>query len=566
MLYPIIVLGLIAVLMVLVFFHHQNTLKKQTAKLKAFWGKPKEEYINFNKVRRYTNLSHLSQHHELSEQTMNDIDFDRLFTFLDRTTSKIGQQYLYDRLRKPLFSKQELQQFDTQCNFFSSNLEARITAQLELGKLGSEQNYSVVSLLNKNLPEAPRWFSWLYVDLSILVASFILSFKWPLFIILGILTAAFNVFYLNYLNKKNVLQFNNSLPQLDLLIRCAKGMSKMNLPFDRGQIQESTSVFKYLQRLINVIYFGYELKGQENLAYAPLYLFDIIKSILLVESFTLYGLLNSIKKNQDKIQTLFSYVGLIDCAVATASLRSGSLETCVPVFTAEKKFLHIEEGIHPLIDNCVGNSIEIRQKSVLLTGSNMSGKSTFLRMLSINALLSQTLYTCFAKKYTASMMSLYSSVRIDDNLFQGKSYFFQEVNVMSTLIDAVDREGQNLYILDEIFKGTNTIERIASAKALLSFLDQKDHIIFVSTHDIELINLLEAEYELYHFTETVKDEKLYFDHMIKPGPLKSRNAIKILELMHFPDKIIREANELSKIMLERSDKNDFMNSINASKY
>jgi len=104
---------------------------------------------------------------------------------------------------------------------------------------------------------------------------------------------------------------------------------------------------------------------------------------------------------------------------------------------------------------------------------------------------------------------------------------------------------QNLFILDEVFKGTNTVERISAAKAILSYLNRNDNIVVVSTHDIELADMLEGEYDLYHFTETVENSKLHFDHRIKPGQIRTRNAIKILELANYPAEIISEAREIS---------------------
>ena len=99
----------------------------------------------------------------------------------------------------------------------------------------------------------------------------------------------------------------------------------------------------------------------------------------------------------------------------------------------------------------------------------MSGKSTFLRSLIINSILAQTIYTCFADEFTSPILKQFSSIRIDDDLFDGKSYYFQEVGIMATLLAQVDSADQNLFVLDEVFKGTNTIERIASAKAIFPF-------------------------------------------------------------------------------------------------
>jgi DNA mismatch repair ATPase MutS len=138
----------------------------------------------------------------------------------------------------------------------------------------------------------------------------------------------------------------------------------------------------------------------------------------------------------------------------------------------------------------------------------------------------------------------FSSVRIDDNLFEGTSYYFEEVKLMASLVAEVGVQ-QNLFVLDEVFKGTNTIERIAAAKAILSFLNRANNIVVVSTHDIELAEMLKSEYDLYHFTEIVENNELLFDHKLKPGPLRTRNAIKILELCNYPIEITSEAREIT---------------------
>ena len=116
---------------------------------------------------------------------------------------------------------------------------------------------------------------------------------------------------------------------------------------------------------------------------------------------------------------------------------------------------------------------------------------------------------------------------------------------MGSLIEQVEFPYQNLFVLDEVFKGTNTIERIATAKAILSYLNQKENIVIVATHDIELADMLAHEYDLYHFTETVENNQLHFDHSIKSGQLRTRNAIKILEISNYPNEITQEAKVIS---------------------
>jgi len=101
--------------------------------------------------------------------------------------------------------------------------------------------------------------------------------------------------------------------------------------------------------------------------------------------------------------------------------------------------------------------------------------------------------------------------------------------------------GHHIYLLDEIFKGTNTLERIAAAKAVLSYLVKNGNIVFVSTHDIELAELLDSEFELYHFCEHIQNGEVEFDYLLKPGRLTTFNAIKILKMSGYADEIIEEA-------------------------
>jgi len=114
------------------------------------------------------------------------------------------------------------------------------------------------------------------------------------------------------------------------------------------------------------------------------------------------------------------------------------------------------------------------------------------------------------------------------------------------MLDKSNDENLNLFLLDEIFKGTNTVERISAGKAVLSSLNNDRNIVFVSTHDIELADLLKDEYDLYHFSEIVSNKTVDFDYKLKNGKLKNRNAIRILQINDYPEGIINEAIELSK--------------------
>ncbi|MEO7049356.1 MAG: hypothetical protein ABI091_28895, partial [Ferruginibacter sp.] len=339
-----------------------------------------------------------------------------------------------------------------------------------------------------------------------------------------------------------------SIPQLNLLINVAKNITKKNVIFQNKLVDESISSLKQFQRKSSAINFDNKSGVMSELEQIGAYLLELLKAFFLIEVFAFFKVIKELESRRTSIITLFDYVGNIDSSISIASLRAGCLKTCRPVFCQPVKTVSLKNMYHPLIENCIENDLSISGKSILITGSNMSGKSTFLRTLTINSILAQTIYTCFAEEFISPILKQYSSIRIDDNLFQGKSYYLQEVSTVGSLIAEVKSPYQNLFILDEVFKGTNTIERISAAKAILSYLNHKNNIVIISTHDIELSDMLEKEYDLYHFTETIENGELYFDHKIKEGQLKTRNAIRLLELANYPDEIIDEARKISMML------------------
>lgn len=179
--------------------------------------------------------------------------------------------------------------------------------------------------------------------------------------------------------------------------------------------------------------------------------------------------------------------------------------------------------------------------NVMITGSNASGKSTFIKALAINVLLAQSICTCMAKKMRLPHSAIITSMAVKDNVLYGESYYIREIKYLKRIISALNDEKTVICVIDEILRGTNTEERIAASAAILRYLSEKKCITIVATHDIELTELLKNNYENYHFTEYIQDKKILFEYKLHAGPATSRNAIKLLEYMGFPEEIIQEA-------------------------
>ena len=184
----------------------------------------------------------------------------------------------------------------------------------------------------------------------------------------------------------------------------------------------------------------------------------------------------------------------------------------------------------------------ITEKPILITGSNASGKSTYLRSSVLCALMAQTVCTCACEEYKGSPFRIYTSIALSDDLLAGESYYIAEIRSLKRILDEQEKEGFVLCALDEVLRGTNTIERIAASAEILKALNRPGTLCLVATHDAELCALCAGEYDLAHFEETVSDTEISFDYQLKPGPAETRNAIHLLKLMGFDDEIVKSAH------------------------
>ena len=281
-------------------------------------------------------------------------------------------------------------------------------------------------------------------------------------------------------------------------------------------------------------------------------MFELVKIAFNIETILFHRFTGSITAHREAIHDVFRFIGETDAAISVMRLRRGT-PTCRPTFI-EGKYLEAVQVVHPLIPDCVANTLTLDGTGLLLTGSNMSGKTTFVRTVMLNALLGETICTCFAEGFTAPYMRLHSSIRIADDVSEGTSYYLQEVLTVKRLLEAAEQPSPCLFVLDELFKGTNTTERIAAGKAVLARLNRGPHIVLAATHDIELAELLRGDgYELHHFREEVADGQLVFDYRLHTGPLTTRNAIRILELYDYPPELIAEALDTQEKLLGGRD-------------
>ncbi len=212
--------------------------------------------------------------------------------------------------------------------------------------------------------------------------------------------------------------------------------------------------------------------------------------------------------------------------------------------------LEIDTGRHPLIAraDAVANSLTLADpaRTWVITGSNMSGKSTFLRMTATNALLAMIGAAVPARSMRIAPMRILTDLRIRDDLSRKESYFLAEVRQVRRMVEAASG-GQSVFVLiDEPFRGTNSAERVAAASAVVRTLISGSGLHLVATHDAALTTLGDLpSAQNRHFEERFENEGLVFDYTLRDGPARSRNALLVLESEGYPPDLVADAKRIA---------------------
>jgi MutS domain V len=272
-------------------------------------------------------------------------------------------------------------------------------------------------------------------------------------------------------------------------------------------------------------------------------LLEYLNLLFLVDLTVLYFAAREIRARGAALLRVIAAVGEVDAAISLASFRIGTAHWTRPRFLPAGSPATFTDVRHPLVDAAVPNSITLGPPhGILVTGSNMSGKTTFLRTLGINAVLAQTINTCVATVYEAPVVHVRSCIGRADDLLHGKCYYEVEVEAVLALVRASRSAEPHLFLFDELFRGTNAVERIAAAEAVLCELTANHaHVIVTATHDGELVDLLRHSYVPYHFTDSLGPGGLVFEYRLQPGPATTRNAITLLKLRGAPDGLVLRA-------------------------
>ena len=481
----------------------------------------------------------------IDDITWNDLDMDRVFGLMNRTQSAIGAEALYDMLRRPKQSVADFAGFEKNVEYLMEQEDERVNLQMALSNLRRNGRYSLYDYIDYLERLGKRSNIVHVIQLLLFVVSIGLIFVDSTVGVMAlILVACVNIgTYLNH--KGKVAPYVSTFSYIMKMLECADAILQQPLsgmPEYREILLRDREAFRDFKKGSSMV-FKMNNAGAGDPGEV---IFDYVKMLTHIDLIQFNKMLNKTLECKAEILELAKQIGYLDALIAIGSFRASLPCYAVPVLLEDKDVnITIVEGYHPMLREPVVNSFS-QKRGMVITGSNASGKSTFLKMVAINAILAQTIHTCAAKEYEAAMFRIMSSMALRDSLDSGESYYMVEIKALKRIMDAAECDGNPiLCFVDEVLRGTNTVERIAASTQILAKLSTSGVCCFAATHDIELTHLLEKDYDNYHFEEEVRDGDVLFSYCLHTGRAQTRNAIRLLQIIGFSEDIIHEAEMMA---------------------
>ncbi|WP_427138614.1 MutS-related protein [Psychrobacillus psychrodurans] len=537
-----IVIALIIVGAIIVY-HLLTKNKKKLIKIRNEWetGEFVQLNLDFNSISSYWSNRHRNSKNYvgLDQLTWDDLAMNDVFQKLNYTQSTVGSEYLFNQLRDINPSKKQNE--EELYRLIAADQQLREEILLILSRLG-KQNYTNSSSFIYDLKDNKIKYAYFYVIFSLFpVASILLLFFSLKYGIVSLISSLCINTFIYYRNKMKLENDLYSVGYVAAIINTGKRIANLRHPKLLIHIKDLKKNVQPIKKVITfnkIASFGSGSGGEFDV------LLEYLRILFLLDFISYNNIIKTISTHQKEYFKVWTIIGKMDAAIAIAFYRKSMGTYCTPTFT-DKEELFFENMAHPLITKPVSNTSSLG-KCTLVTGSNASGKSTYIKAVAINAILAQTINTVIAERWTMKPSYIVTSMAIQDNVLNGDSYFIAEIKSLNRIIKLIEEGKPCLSFIDEILKGTNTIERIAASAAIMEWLSLNNGMNVLASHDIELTEIAENMYVNYHFRESIENGEVRFDYKIHSGPSKSRNAIKLLEMLRYPKSITNRSNRLAQ--------------------
>ncbi len=486
----------------------------------------------------------------IDSYTWEDLDFIKIFRKINKGYSSVGQDYLFYRLRNYGKDSADLESFQALKDFFEKNPKIREQAEANLYYMGKNDNFSVPDFIDTRISRKNKNNKFIYflgsLPLIFLIVSIVSFQVYPRLGVYGafafILFGLINIGYYRAKSKYKLADIKNSA-YLGNFLKRSKKFTTMNLP--------NSEKIKTKLKELGKISFWMNFVAVENTDDPLLLMGEELKKMFLLPLIAYDQVDKLLDHKHMEALALFLQVGKIEAAISTLNYELALGATNKPDFIEEYEILG-SEVCHPLLDDPVANDVDFTGVNII-TGSNASGKSTYVKSIAINAIFAQTLNFVYAKSFKLKKAGVFTSMAIKDDVVSGDSYFIAEIKSLKRIVDDVENN-KSYYFIDEILKGTNTIERIGASSSIISYLLGKNALAMIASHDIELVSMFGDSVRNIHFREYVKENgDIDFDYKLKEGPSKTRNAIKLLENLGFAKEIVDLAKSRASALTKEKE-------------
>lgn len=492
--------------------------------IKKYYSKKYSNYL-YHQYQSCQHVSHFIKedylkmcHKATDRQVFLDLELEGVFECIDYTRTTIGGEYILGSL---CYGNDKL---EFQERYIAALDKYNIKKILYLFHRLEKDNVSLF-----DFKEQIQSLHLKYIVISIILITLLLFSLMLLCIDINYLKYVLIIFFINIIYGNSFLiRYCGTLhEQIEFILKICitlQGILKTNL---KKEICQDTI------QSINQLSQSLKIERVYNLlkSFDIFDIFTIFDTVFFIRYFQAYFIKKKIEQFYENLIVCYEEIGLIDQSLSVKILRE-NFKTCIPERSDEKKLI-IEKGYHPLIKNPVKNSLNI-ENHVIITGSNASGKSTFLRVIGINFVLAHAIHTCYAKRFVYYPYQLLTAIHIKDDILAGYSYYYAEIKGLETICRCCTND-ENLILIDEILKGTNEMERIKIAYSILSYLFERDSLVIVTTHDLALAKAFQVDH--YCFYDTFTSAGIQFDYKIKKGICNTSNAIALMKQMSFDDKI-----------------------------
>ncbi|MBO5115925.1 MAG: hypothetical protein J6C25_00290 [Treponema sp.] len=340
-----------------------------------------------------------------------------------------------------------------------------------------------------------------------------------LFIILFLI----NNFILYLLTNSNIYHISSSLGYfLKLCFSLSKIEKRQKL-----SLSQNTPAYKKFSSLFKQLPFFKEGIGGPNSGDIISILLDYLRIFLNMELFAYKQTEKFIKNNIKDVKEIYLYIGYMDCLLNTCHIMDEN--KCCFSKIIEKCEINFMNMNHPLLEDSVPQSRNV-SKNLIITGLNMSGKTTFMKSLGLNQILATSFGFCFAENFSTCILNVLSSICINDELLNGKSRYYAEAERIVHIKELLEKS-RCLCLIDEILSGTNSEERIYGSTRILNEFAKNESVLIAATHDTQIAENICSEYAPVYFDGEIDNDKIKFDYKIKEGIVSKKNGLLLLKLL-----------------------------------